>query len=90
MDSRYGTVRVPRGRDNLKLTSYYRYRLSGCELFDYITEKDFLEEQEATMYIRNILQAVQYLHEKNVCHLDIKVLFINVICVAPPRVVLVI
>lgn len=46
--------------------------LSGCELFDYITEKDFLEEQEATMYIRNILQAVQYLHEKNVCHLDIK------------------
>ena len=72
MDSAYRIVRLAHTcRDNLKLN---HYRLTGCELFDYITEKDFLEEQEAIMYIRNILQAVKYLHDNKVCHLDIKVL----------------
>lgn len=48
-------------------------RLTGCELFDYVTQKDYLEEQEAANYVRNILQATKYLHENNICHLDIKV-----------------
>ncbi|XP_065887008.1 death-associated protein kinase 2-like [Dysidea avara] len=46
--------------------------LTGCELFDYITQRDYLEEQEATSYVRNILQATKYLHDNNICHLDIK------------------
>lgn len=48
-------------------------RLSGCELFDYVTQKDYLEEQEAATYVRYILQASKYLHDNNICHLDIKV-----------------
>ncbi|XP_065911773.1 myosin light chain kinase A-like [Dysidea avara] len=46
--------------------------LTGCELFDYVTQKDYLEEQEAASYVRNILQATKYLHDNNICHLDIK------------------
>ena len=66
------------------MVCFHLSRLTGCELFDYITEKDYLEEQEAVNYIRNILQAVKYLHDNNVCHLDIKVPLHNIICVAPP------
>lgn len=73
MDSADRIVRTARCLDNLKMSFFVCCRLTGCELFDYITEKDFLEEQEAVSYIRNILQAVKYLHDNQVCHLDIKV-----------------
>ena len=49
------------------------YRLKGPELFDYLSEKDYLEEKEARMYIRQLLEAIAYCHERKIIHLDLKV-----------------
>lgn len=46
--------------------------LRGGELFDYISKKDFLTEEEAIDFTRQILQALQHLHSRNVVHLDLK------------------
>lgn len=66
----------------LKTPSYDRvnsclsfHRLRGGELFDYISKKDFLTEEEAIDFTRQILLALQHLHSRNVVHLDLKVRF---------------
>ncbi|XP_071115765.1 death-associated protein kinase 1-like [Haliotis cracherodii] len=46
--------------------------VSGGELFDYISEKDHLGEEEASAFIKQILEGVQHLHNKNIAHLDLK------------------
>ncbi|XP_021346107.1 death-associated protein kinase 1-like isoform X2 [Mizuhopecten yessoensis] len=46
--------------------------VSGGELFDYISEKDHLSEEEASTFIKQILEAVQHLHTKCIAHLDLK------------------
>lgn len=46
--------------------------VSGGELFDYISEKDHLSEEEASTFIKQILEAVQHLHSKSIAHLDLK------------------
>jgi serine/threonine protein kinase len=48
-------------------------RLRGGELFDYISKKDFLTEEEAIDFTRQILQGLQHLHSRSVVHLDLKV-----------------
>lgn len=50
------------------------HRLDGGELFDYLTQKDFLDEGEATHYTKQILGALEYAHSKNIVHLDLKVI----------------
>ncbi|KAL5004238.1 hypothetical protein ScPMuIL_017694 [Solemya velum] len=46
--------------------------VSGGELFHYITEKDKLSEEEASAFIKQILEGLQHLHSKNIAHLDLK------------------
>lgn len=49
------------------------FRVSGGELFDYISEKDHLSEEEASAFIKQILDGVEHLHSQNIAHLDLKV-----------------
>lgn len=48
-------------------------RVSGGELFDRIIEKGFYTEKDASMLIRQILDAVKYLHDMGIVHRDLKV-----------------
>ena len=48
-------------------------RLTGGELFDYCVSKDYLMEGEAIMFLKQILDGLNYMHSKSVCHLDLKV-----------------
>ncbi|KAK7070424.1 hypothetical protein SK128_005319, partial [Halocaridina rubra] len=44
----------------------------GGELFDYIVEKDRLEEDEARLFFRQIASAVAYVHKMGYAHRDLK------------------
>lgn len=48
-------------------------RVSGGELFDRIVEKGFYTERDASALIRQILDAVKYLHDMGIVHRDLKV-----------------
>lgn len=47
--------------------------VSGGELFDFLAEKESLTEEEATQFLKQILDGVQYLHLKRIAHFDLKV-----------------
>uniref|UniRef100_A0A8C6LMI0 non-specific serine/threonine protein kinase n=1 Tax=Nothobranchius furzeri TaxID=105023 RepID=A0A8C6LMI0_NOTFU len=46
--------------------------VSGGELFDFLARKESLCEEEATQFLKQILNGVQYLHSKNIAHFDLK------------------
>ena len=46
--------------------------LSGGELFKLIQDSVVYTEQDAALLIRNVLNAIEYLHTKNIVHRDIK------------------
>lgn len=46
--------------------------VSGGELFDFLAEKESLTEEEATEFLKQILNGVQYLHSKCIAHFDLK------------------
>ncbi|ESO92519.1 hypothetical protein LOTGIDRAFT_55852, partial [Lottia gigantea] len=46
--------------------------VSGGELFDYISEKDKLSEEEACKFLVQILDGVKHLHDNEIAHLDLK------------------
>lgn len=48
-------------------------RVSGGELFDYVSAKECLGEAEAAAFIQQILFAIKHLHDNHIVHLDIKV-----------------
>ena len=43
-------------------------------LLDYLMHHDELMEEKVAFYIRDIIEALQYLHNCRVAHLDIKVI----------------
>lgn len=48
--------------------------VAGGELFDFLAEKESLSEEEATQFLKQILDGVFYLHAKQIAHFDLKVL----------------
>lgn len=48
-------------------------RVTGGELFDRIVEKGSYTEKDASDLIRQVLEAVEYMHEQGVVHRDLKV-----------------
>uniref|UniRef100_A0A8C5HFT7 non-specific serine/threonine protein kinase n=1 Tax=Gouania willdenowi TaxID=441366 RepID=A0A8C5HFT7_GOUWI len=46
--------------------------VSGGELFDFLAEKESLTEEEATQFLKQILDGVYYLHSKRIAHFDLK------------------
>lgn len=46
--------------------------LNGGELFDYVIAKEYLDENEATYYLKQILAALDFCHKKKIVHLDLK------------------
>ncbi|XP_062439755.1 death-associated protein kinase 2 isoform X4 [Rhea pennata] len=47
-------------------------RVSGGELFDFLAQKESLSEEEATRFIKQILDGVNYLHSNKIAHFDLK------------------
>lgn len=47
--------------------------VTGGELFDRIVEKGSYTEKDAADLIRQVLEAVDYMHEQGVVHRDLKV-----------------
>ena len=45
---------------------------SGGELFDYIVSKDKLNEKEACAFYQQIINGIDYLHNKGIAHRDLK------------------
>jgi len=48
-------------------------RVTGGELFDRIVEKGSYTERDASHLIRQVLEAVDYMHDKGIVHRDLKV-----------------
>ena len=51
----------------------YVFRVSGGELFDYLSERDTVSEDEAVAFLKQILCGVAHLHSRDIVHLDLKV-----------------
>lgn len=52
---------------------YNIYSVTGGELFDRIVEKGSYTEKDASGLIRQVLEAVMYMHDQGVVHRDLKV-----------------
>lgn len=65
--------------DSARETYVVMEYLAGGELLDLITESDHLSEKNSKQVIREVLQAVQYLHARGIVHRDVKPE--NILCV---------
>ncbi|KAF3817895.1 hypothetical protein GH733_013744 [Mirounga leonina] len=50
------------------------FRVAGGELFDFLAEKESLTEEEATEFLKQILNGVYYLHSLQIAHFDLKII----------------
>lgn len=58
---------------NLIFNNFAICRVTGGELFDRIVEKGSYTEKDASGLMRQVLEAVDYMHEQGVVHRDLKV-----------------
>ncbi|KAJ3608599.1 hypothetical protein NHX12_023131 [Muraenolepis orangiensis] len=65
--------------------------IDGGELFDFIAEKDNVSESEAIEFLKQILQAVDFMHSKHIAHFDLKPenIMLSVKDAAPPNIKLI-
>lgn len=55
-------------------TALIFFRIEGGELFERVISDDFvLTEKACSIFVRQICEGVEYMHSKNVLHLDMKV-----------------
>ncbi len=52
---------------------YNYYSMEGGEIIDYILKRENLTEGVVVSYLKQLLNALDYIHEKKVIHCDIKV-----------------
>lgn len=49
------------------------FSIQGGELFERVIEEDYiLTEKACTVFMRQICEAVEFIHSKNILHLDLK------------------
>lgn len=49
-------------------------RVEGGELFDRVLDEKFvLTEKACSIFVRQICDALEFIHERNIIHLDLKV-----------------
>ncbi len=46
--------------------------MNGGTLFDYLNEVSYLSLRETVDYLRDIIEALVYMHDKSIAHRDIK------------------
>lgn len=56
-------------KDDVYLVMEY---LNGGTLFDYLNEVNCLPIKTAVEYLRDIIEALSYMHDKSIAHRDIK------------------
>ena len=49
------------------------FSVHGGELFERIVAEEYLMEDDAVDYVRQILEALTFMHERHIVHLDLKV-----------------
>lgn len=49
------------------------FSVHGGELFERIVAEEYLMEDDAVDYVRQILEALKFMHERHIVHLDLKV-----------------
>merc|ERR1712142_12356 len=64
-------IQVIDGYDDKKRLAIVMEMVSGGELFQRILKEDSFRESEAAFYIRQLLLATEYMHSRNVVHLDL-------------------
>ena len=73
--SRHGVVR----NNERMTTNHYQtfYSIGGGELFDRVIEDEFvLTERACRVFVKQILEGVNYIHRQGIIHLDLKVSYI--------------
>lgn len=50
-----------------------RFRADQGRLLDYVVSWGNLTEEKVAYYLRDVLEALRYLHSRRIAHLDVKV-----------------
>lgn len=52
---------------------FYIFELvNGCDLYKYVTDRNFLDEYEASWIMKNLLDAIECVHLRGIIHRDLK------------------